>query len=118
MREYPIIIKNNKAEKVNITFPTPSLISHHALQRLNRVMERSVNELWKSIRTIKDSFITAYIESFTSDKVIYYIVFGYLDSTSKIIQADVKYEILTNALLINLEPEEVKKFNSFKETEE
>ena len=102
MREYPVIIKDNKAEKVNITFPTDSLISHHALQKLNLVMQRRVNDLWKGLRTIEDSFITSYIESINSDKVVYHIIFGYIKD-KKIKQANVRYEVITSLLLTDLE---------------
>lgn len=107
MKEYPIVIKDNKAEKVMITFPAESLISYNALKRLNKVIHRNINEFWKDIRTIKHSFITSYIESINHDKVIYHIIFGYLLKEGKINQVNVRYEVVTSNLLTDLTPEEI-----------
>jgi len=105
MKQYPRVLEGNEIKKVSITYPSSSLVSAHGLEYLSQSIQRSVNKIWKDLRTVPKSFITAYIESLTSERAIYVIVFGYGIEDPK--QEFVKYEVDTYELTHNLTPERV-----------
>jgi len=107
MKQYPRTLKGNEIKKVKITYPSSSLVSYHGLKYLSYAIQRSVNKIWKDLRPVPESFITAYIESLTSERAVYIVVFGYGIENPK--QEFVKYEVDTYELTHNLTPERVVK---------
>jgi hypothetical protein len=105
MKQFPLVMKDNNVKKVKIIYPSRSLISQHGLTYLSNAVNRSVNKLWKDLRTVPESFIHAYIETLTEERATYVIVFGY--GVEKPNQEFVRYEINTYDLTHNLTPEKV-----------
>lgn len=107
MKQYPLVIVNNHVEKVNMTLPTSSLISHEALDKLAFAMLRTMNKFHRLMRKngIDKNWVTSYIEELTPDKCIFVVCYGF--GIVKPTQDYARYEVNTNDLLNDLTPERI-----------
>lgn len=90
-----------------MTFPSPSLISHEALDKLAFAMLRTMNKFLKIMRKngIDDNWVTSYIEELTPDKCVFVVCYGF--GAFKPVEDYARYEVNTNDLLNHLTPERI-----------
>ena len=98
---------NNHVERVNITYPSPPILTQRALKKLHFAMDRCQNKFFKKMHEarVPEMWTTAYVEELTPDRCVFVVVYGFgiEDPT----QEHIKYEVNTHELLDNLSPEKV-----------
>jgi len=107
MKQRPLVLVNNHVERANIKYPSPSIITHEALDKLAFAMRRCENKYSKIMHKarVPENWTMGYIEELTPDRCVFVVVFGYgIDNP---VQEHIKYEVNTDELLKDLTPERI-----------